>query len=84
MTAVIDAIEWLDVSLVERFMYGFPVVGYIPDSGVYRPIEPRPEPAFGAALSFFNRSTYAWNSRLFFRLESRQWASADAQAARGG
>ena len=26
----------LDDELVERYVYGFPIVGHIPDSGVYR------------------------------------------------
>ena len=40
MAALIDALGWLDTSLPERFVHGFQIVGTIPDSGVYRPVEP--------------------------------------------
>ena len=36
--AFIDAVEWPDFRLVERFVKGFTVVGDIPDSGLFRPI----------------------------------------------
>ena len=38
MAALIDALEWPDVSLVQRFTLGFPIIGHIPDSGVFRPL----------------------------------------------
>jgi hypothetical protein len=37
MAAFIDAAEWPDYMLVERYIRGFPIVGVIPDSGVFRP-----------------------------------------------
>ena len=38
LAALIDALEWPDTSLVQRFTLGFPVLGHIPDSGVFAPL----------------------------------------------
>ena len=35
--AIIDAMRWPDVDLPLRYLKGFPVVGSVPDSGVFRP-----------------------------------------------
>ena len=40
MAALVDALQWLDTSIVYNFVHGFPVVGLIPDSGVFRPVTP--------------------------------------------
>ena len=83
MAALIDALGWLDTSLPERFVHGFQIVGTIPDSGVYRPVEP--PGTFEdhlARLSFFNTTAHAWSRRLHRDLEYRQWAlSPDAHEA---
>ena len=41
-----DARQWPDIAFVHRFLGGFPIVGDIPDSGLFRPQEtPRTAPA---------------------------------------
>ena len=42
LAAWCDARRWPDVAFVERFLYGFPIVGDIPDSGIFRPQEMPP------------------------------------------
>ena len=37
-----DARQWPDVDFVEKFLHGFPIVGNIPDSGLFRPQETPP------------------------------------------
>ncbi|MDC0526132.1 hypothetical protein OAO87_03940, partial [bacterium] len=39
MAAVVESLGWLDVSIACQFINGFPVVGDVPDSGVYRLLE---------------------------------------------
>ena len=82
MAALIVGTGHLDRDLVQRFVYGFPVVGAIPDSGVHRPVDPPDDPlAFSGRLAAFNRSTRWYNERLDARLRARQWASPEAVAA---
>ena len=46
LAAWCDAAAWPDIAFVERWLYGFPIVGDIPDSGLFRPQElPPTEPA---------------------------------------
>ena len=40
LCALVDALDWPDRMMPLNFAKGFPSVGCIPDSGVYRPIEP--------------------------------------------
>ena len=42
LAAWCDAAMWPDVSFVERWLHGFPIVGDIPDSGLFRPQEQPP------------------------------------------
>jgi hypothetical protein len=82
MGALIDALNWLDVDLVQRFVYGFPIVGIIPDSGVYRPIAPK-EPAEASAnqLRYFHDTAASYNAALLRRTRYRQWSiPADQEA----
>ena len=83
MAAAIDAFGWLDVDLPRRFTYGFPIVGDIPDSGVYRRLDvtaaARSEHA--VRLAFFHDTAPAWNRRLETRLRYRAWASPLDRAA---
>ena len=77
----ISALSWIDVDLVERWVYGFPVVGDIPDSHVYRAIPARLPESFDPQLQLFQSSARNWNSRLTERLESRASASGASLAA---
>ena len=82
MAAVVDALHWLDSDLVKRFVFGFPVAGIIPDSGVYRPLPSiTAESAFGARWESFVASTAVHNRILHTRLRSRQWAGSDSLVA---
>ena len=46
-----DALGWLDTSLASLFVSGFPVVGPIPDSGVYRRVDPPASAAVQGSLT---------------------------------
>ena len=76
-----DALQWLDTALVQRFVHGFPIVGDIPDSGVYRPIEPVPLAVHERRLAVFRATAPNWNRRLHSRLAARRWADEAATAA---
>lgn len=54
--AILDALRWPDDRLVFKLVHGFSVVGDVPDSGVWRPLE-RP-----AAVPFdvFSHSNASW------------------------
>lgn len=81
MAALVDGLCWLDTSIVERFVFGFQVVGDIPDSGVYRPIVPRvDELQLADRLAAFRSGAHSYNTRLFRRLRARRWASATERA----
>lgn len=68
--AIVDALNWLDKSIVQRFVYGFQIVGDIPDSGVYRPIQPvGTMEAHNMRYDYFVRSSRWANHRLHDRLE---------------
>ena len=41
MAACIDAIGWPDYRAVERWVHGHTIVGEIPDTGLFRPLEQR-------------------------------------------
>jgi hypothetical protein len=82
IAALIDALEWLDTGLVEGFVFGFPVVGFIQDSGVFRPIEPPVSPDVVAARYVdFVRTSPAWARLQFQRLSARSSASTREREA---
>ena len=69
MAVLVDALEWPDIDLVRNFIFGFHIVGDIPDSGlfVHIPSEKR-NPAFsqvqGSAFYDAIESGAQWTSRL--------------------
>ena len=79
---LVDGLGWLDVSLLERFVHGFPIVGIIPDSGVYRLLD-YVESLESAAARFrhFSDSAPAYNRALERRMRYRQWATASGREA---
>ena len=83
MAAVVEATGWLDTSIVRNFVHGFPVVGDIPDSGVYRPLPVDAAAVNEAALRYasFQSSAAAWNRLQYRRLSLRTFASSSARAA---
>lgn len=56
LATILDALQWPDRTLLKCLIRGFPVVGAIPDSHVWRPVE-RP-----ASVSFpeFASTNVAW------------------------
>ena len=52
-----DAARWPDVAFVERWLYGFPIVGDIPDSGLFRPQE---QPPVAPADTFSPSNNCRW------------------------
>ena len=85
MAVAIDAVGWLDVSLVRNFVRGFHVVGPIPDSYVYRLIQARSNADAVAAYQAFLSTARAWNRVAHRRISFSRWASSDAltEAAAG-
>ena len=73
MAAFIDAVGWPDVDAVRCFVEGFPIVGDIPDSGLFRPLL---RPATVQLDSFTPESNGAWASDLAKSL-ARGAASAE-------
>ena len=61
LAAFIDAVEWPDVDLVERFVRGFPIVGSIPDSHLFRPSY---QPAEVPVSSFTSASNQRWTTSV--------------------
>jgi hypothetical protein len=80
IAAHVDALAWLDISLVERLVMGFPIVGPIPDSGVYRPIASVDAATASLRYSEWIAGAHGWNARLASRISDRQWASPDSLA----
>ena len=53
-----DARQWPDVAFVERFLRGFPIVGDIPDSGIFRPQDTPPTAPASTMLPASNRKWF--------------------------
>jgi hypothetical protein len=79
MAAVVDALQWLDKSIVCSFIHGFKVVGDIPDSGVYRPIDVVSDQVFWPLYNSFISTAHQWNRILHNRLKGRASGSAEAR-----
>ena len=71
MAALVDGLGWLDRELVQRFVHGFPIVGPVPDSGVYRRLRDTPGHEADARFASFKSTAALWNGRLHLRLASR-------------
>ena len=79
LAVLIEALDWLDVDLVQRFVEGFPIVGDIPDSGVYRRLDNVADDLlFQSRFSFFNISAPSHNRKVTTRFHYRRWASDTA------
>ena len=68
--ALVDGLRWLDRRLVQDFVEGFKIVGLVPDSGVYRAIEPLGIDVH-ERLAFFNATARLYNLHLHRRLAER-------------
>lgn len=73
--ACLDAMEWPHTRLVKHMMHGFPTVGDIPDSGLWRPCERPADQPFQA----FAAQNLSWIARCKRRVISA--AQADTQRA---
>ena len=81
MAALVDALEWLDTTITRRFVEGFPIVGDIPDSGVYRPIQAADPAEHAEKLRAFRDTAGAWNANLMKRLARGSDNEADDAVA---
>ena len=79
MAAFVDAVEWPDAAIVKRFVYGFPIVGDIPDSGLFRPVS---RPATVPLSAFTPEANRSWAKSLERSLECGA-ASASAEVREG-
>ena len=75
MAALVDALSWPDVSLVQRFTLGFPIIGHIPDSGVFRPT-PYSTPSL--STDELCKSNTAYNRSLMLSMITRAEHDKDA------
>ena len=72
LCALVDALEWPDVMLPLNFARGFVSVGQIPDSGVYRPIDPDiDEEAFETLRESIDATNESWLGEVCALLETR-------------
>jgi hypothetical protein len=61
MAAFVDAVEWPDYDIVQRFVLGFPIVGDIADSGLFRPIH---QPASVSVETFTPAANRAYRKQV--------------------
>lgn len=62
--AILDALHWPDTWLLKCLIHGFPIVGAIPDSHVWRPVDRPAEMAFAAFASTNAPWVYACQQRV--------------------
>ena len=76
LCAIVDALDWPDKMLPLNFVKGFASVGVIPDSGVYRAIEPElDEEAFNELKSSIDATNDAWVGEVCLLLKRRAAAA---------
>ena len=61
LAAFVDAVELPDHDLVRNFVQGFPLVGDIPDSGLFRPVH---APATVPTSTFTPAANRAWRKSV--------------------
>jgi hypothetical protein len=72
-----DAAEWPDVDFVRNWIFGFPIVGDIPDSGLFRPQE---TPASVPPSAFSPEANRQWTDEVLRRVTaSARSATGDAE-----
>ena len=80
LCALVDALDWPDKLLPLNFAKGFPSVGHIPDSGVYRPIEPvLSEEEFQEAYQSIDSSNEAWLEEVCEMMQRRAKSAKPAE-----
>ena len=80
MASKVDSLGWLDKNLVQDFVFGFQIVGIIPDSYVYRPIPVVNPTKWLSRHSFFVDSAKDWNHQLVRRLDRKLFGSQEEWA----
>ena len=82
LCALCDAMDWPDTQLAVNFVRGFAAVGDVPDSGVYRPIEPELDAAaFEALRASIDATNGEWLGEVCSLLERRARAATGDQRA---
>jgi len=72
IAAMSDALSWPDANLARGFAYGFPVLGDIPDSGLFRPVEDkRSDECFMGEYKAVVDSNDEWNRSLVVSLRMK-------------
>ena len=71
----------MDTTITRRFVEGFPIVGDIPDSGVYRPIQAADPVEHAEKLRAFRDTAGAWIANLMRRLARGSDDEADDAVA---
>ena len=80
LCALVDALDWPDKLLPLNFAKGFPSVGDIPDSGVYRPIEPSlSEEEFKEAYQSIDSSNEEWLEEVCGMMQRRAKSAKPAE-----
>lgn len=85
LCALVDALDWPDVQLPYKFAAGFESVGEIPDSHVYRTIEPTmDEEAFAELRASVDATNDAWLTEVcsLMKRRAKQARPADVEAMR--
>ena len=67
LAAWCDARRWPDTAFVERWVRGFPIVGDIPDSGLFRPQD---QPPTSPASTFSPANNMAWCNEVIRKVSS--------------
>ena len=67
IAVIVDAIQWLDVHLVQKLVQGFPIVGPIADSFVFRPLEQLSTVTQQATAYRWYRDSATANNRVLHR-----------------
>ena len=82
LCALVDALEWPDTMLPINFVRGFKSVGNVPDSGVFRAVEPEPTQAeFDALYEAIDATNGEWLDEVCSLLGRRAYrADSDERA----
>jgi hypothetical protein len=81
VAVLLSAVGHPDVALPCRFVYGFPIVGEVPDSHVYRSIDPTSPLQHLSAYRDFNTSRWWWNRAVHARFAARAFATGEGAAS---
>ena len=75
LAAWCDARRWPDTAFLERWVRGFPIVGDIPDSGLFRPQE---QPPTAPASAFSPANNMAWCNEVIRTVSGAACTQSDS------